>query len=455
MLRKMVVGFLVAGTFILQPCFASNETAFVKGGTFSVKSSDGSYSRLKNLMVCQGDASSSKAVPLLLRFAKIVADDLAFTDQFDVDLKKMDAKTVVPEPKKLFEQGVSLFSTFRVDKDKKDRFDVKIVVRDTSADLVVFDKTLSIAKKGLVKQGHQLSANLLKTLTGDEGVCLSTIAYCEARSSYHKVICLADYACKRSCVVVPTKSINLAPRWHTKVPVLFYSQLTKSNNRLMSKDLRTGRSKVICSYAGLNMQPAFSDDGKQAIICLSGGKGNSELYLYDARLCKRAGKRVFKPLTKNGAHNVSPCMLPSKDVIFCSDYQTGLPQIYYLSRKTGNMTRLTGGKGYCAAPCYCAANNTLVYVRPIQGTFQLFTLCLDNLFTTGVEERQITTCSGSKHEPTWSQCGRYIMFSCDKADSKGRKIPQIAALNYKSGKLRVLTKGLWPKSFPRWTSQQV
>ncbi|MBU1007509.1 hypothetical protein KKA53_00280 [Candidatus Dependentiae bacterium] len=408
----------------------------------------GLYSRLKNQMLC-----SSKN-PLLFEVARIVRDDLNFTDQFDVDLKKKEHRLTAINLKELFKQGVSLVTAFGfVEKNKKRGTRVHVRIRDTSSNHVVFDKTVTIERKNLVAQGHNLSGDILQKLTGDRGICSTSVVYCKMVSSHHKIICLADYACKRECVVVPAKTINLAPSWHTKVPVLFYSQLTKSNNRLMSVDLRTGRHSVICSYSGLNMQPAFSGDGKTAAICLSGGRGNSELYLYDPRMCKEAKKRVFKPLTHNGAHNVSPCMLANGDIVFCSDYETGLPQIYYLNRKTGGTRRLTGGNGYCAAPSYCPKTNMLVYTRPVKGVFQLFALSLDNLDV--LDERRITSCPGNKHEPSWSECGRYIAFSIDQVGKKKKSSQQIAALNYKSGNIRILTRTPEPKSFPRWTGQQL
>ena len=221
----------------------------------------------------------------------------------------------------------------------------------------------------------------------------------------------------------------------------------------MSVDLKTGKHKIICSYPGLNMQPAFTPSGNRAVLCLSGGRGNSELYLYDPSACKKAGRKVFKPLTNNRGHNVSPCVLANNDVVFCSDFASGQPQIYYLNMKTKQVRRLTSGKGYCAAPSYCAKTNKLVYIRPVKGAFQLFSLSLDNLNAVG--ETQITSCAGSKQEPSWSECGRYIIFSIDQNYSKRQKVPQIAAMNYNSGQIRIMTNDQTPKSFPRWCPRPI
>ena len=182
---------------------------------------------------------------------------------------------------------------------------------------------------------------------------------------------------------------------------------------------------------------------------MSGGRGNSELYLYNPAVCKKLGKKVFKQLTNNKRHNVSPCVLPDNNVIFCSNYGSSQPQIHYLDMKTKNTRRITNGRGYCAAPSYCAKTNDLVYIRSVRGVFQLFTISLDNM--NSIKETQVTKCAGNKQEPSWSECGRYIIFSVEN----GKKTPQIAVMNYKSGKVRVMTHDSAPKSFPRWTNQLV
>ncbi|MCK4517947.1 PD40 domain-containing protein [Candidatus Babeliales bacterium] len=404
------------------------------------------YSKLKSLFLCQGDES-------LLQLCKIICDDLDFTDQFEVELKKSTQKVNNLQIKKahvrkLFKKGTSLLFILEQAKNSE----TKLVAKDTSSNATVFEKQFSFNNSKLVSQAHELSAELLTALTGDRGVCLTSIAYCKMLAPRHKIICVADYACKQERVVVGTRAVNVAPSWHTKAPVLFYSQITNTKHRLMSLDLRTKKNSVVCSYQGLNMQPSFSRDGSKAVICLSGGQGNSELYWYDQNVCKSIGHRVFKQLTKNGSHNVSPCLLDDDNLIFCSDFGTGLPQIYHMNKKDREIRRLTGGKGYCAAPSFCQKTKMIVYTRPVtDSTFQLFTMSLDNLESS--DERQITFGEGNKHEPSWSPCGRYIVFSCDKVDANKKRIPQVAALNYKSGKMRILTSSLEPKSFPRWWGQ--
>jgi tol-pal system beta propeller repeat protein TolB len=403
------------------------------------KSKKRKYSAIKTRFFYKG---ASKLLP---KIAQMVTEDLRFTDQFEIELKKAVRDSEKVSTKKLFASGISMLGIFNVTAGTK----LSCTIRDTNSNALLFEKTFVIDKKNIVLQSHTLSSDIIKALTGEQGVCLSSIAYCKKLSQTHKVICISDYACKQCREVVSRNTINIAPSWHTQAPVLFYSQMTRSNSRLMSVNLKNGVHNVICSYPGLSMQPSFTADGSKAVICLSGGRGNSELYLYDPRLRRRFGKKVFIQLTKNGGHNVSPCVLPNNDVVFCSNFETGSPQIYYFFIKTKKCVRLTSGRGYCAAPAYCVKTNMLTYIRPIRGQFQLYTLSLDNIYAT--KETKITHCVGSKQEPSWSECGRYIIFSIDRPNSKKQHISQIGILNYKSGKIRVMTHDPHPKSFPRWT----
>jgi|SaaInlLV_10m_DNA_2_1039722.scaffolds.fasta_scaffold00131_54 tol-pal system beta propeller repeat protein TolB len=406
--------------------------------SFSVQGTKGEYTKLKTLFFCHSENK------ILLRLSTVICEDLNFTDQFDVEIKKTNSVISKSVLAKLFKDGTSLSISLKGLSDSCSK--VYLEIADTSSGFIVFSNEFDLAKN-IVVQGHEIAEEILFKLTGEKGVCTSSLAYCKMQALRHKIICVSDYSCNKSMVVVPTKRVNIAPSWHTQKPLLFYSQLTKVNNRLMSIDLRNNQKKVVCSYNGLNMQPSFSEDGSKVVLCLSGGRGNSELYLYDNAICKQMKRRVFKQLTGNGANNVSPCLLPNGDILFCSDYNSGYPQIYYLNNKNKTMRRLTGGHGYCAAPSYCLKTNKVIYTRPVNGTFQLFVLSLDDI--NSVKEQQITFGSGNKHEPSWSACGQYAVFSLD-VEQKGRLIPQIAVLNFRSGKIRVLTHSKEPKSFPRW-----
>jgi len=384
-----------------------------------------------------------------LNLSKIIQEDLESTDQLEVNLKKYEKQVDPQVLSSFFQKGISLF-VFLKEIPEQDE-NINIVIKDTSSNTDLFTQNFKVDTNDMIMGGHKIACKLMDVFIGDAGPFLSTIAYCKMLGPYKKIICLADYSFRKNKIIVPFKALNVAPSWHTKVPILYYSQFTRRNNRLMSVDLKSRKHKIVCSYDGLNMQPSFSKEGTKAVLCLSAG-GNSELYLYDKDLCEKVGRRVFKKLTNNKSNNVSPTLLSNGDVIFCSDFQTGSPQIYYMNRKNKFIRRLTNGTGYCAAPSYCEKTNSIIYTRSMNRTFQLFSLNLNDF--KNLREEQLTFDNGDKHEPSFSECGKYAIFSYCKRDEIGLKIPQIAVLNLNSGRIRVVTSGSEPKSYPVWTNKQ-
>ena len=249
--------------------------------SFTVQSSARQYEKIKCLLLIFGEEKN------LIKLGKIIKYDLNFTDQLEVDLKKSGLDLDAKMQDNLFKQGTSLLLSIK--QNNQENF--KITLKDLCTKTIFFEKEFKINLNNLLFEGHKISDEILQILTGEKSICLNPLAYCKMVSFKHKIICISDYSCKKEKIVVPAKTVNIAPCWHTKAPILFYSQFTKINNRLMSIDLKTKQHKVVCSYDGLNMQPSFSQDGSKAVLCLSGGK-NSELYLYDVALCKRK-KREF------------------------------------------------------------------------------------------------------------------------------------------------------------------
>lgn len=395
---------------------------------------------IKCLILCIGDNKDIEHIANMVKF------DLEFTDQLAVEVKKYSEALTPDLERKLFDQqNISLCLQCSASPDSKA---ISIALKDSFSEKPLITANYSLENKAIVHTAHKISEDILPKLTGTNGIALSTLAFCKQVDAHNKRIFVSDYSCKKERCVTGLPRLNVAPRWHSTLPQLFFSQLTRSNGRLMMHNIKNNVSSVVCSYDGLNMQPAFSPTGDKVVLCLSARNGNSELYLYDQAVCKKAGKRAYIPLTNNGGNNTSPCIMPDGDVVFCSDFQTGLPQLYHLDMKKKKVHRLTNGSGYCAAPSYCDKTNSIIYTKPVNNIFQLWAIDLDE---ERIMEKQLTFGTGDKLDPAVSPCGNYVAFTYDYVNEQKKRCPQIATLNLASKKIRILTHDGYPKSFPTWT----
>ena len=249
-----------------------------------------------------------------------------------------------------------------------------------------------------------------------------------------KHIYIADYDGKNEKLLVSTATVNVAPCWNRDQnnPLLFYSEHTNKNVRLVSADMY-GRRKIVSNFDGINMLPAFSSDGKRVVFCASRGGGNCQLYYY--------AQGIFKKLTNNTGNNISPTFSEDgKTLFFCSDFETRGPQIYRYSFNSGKMERITHG-GYCVSPCYCQHNNKLAYAKMIRGTMQIF---LYDLATK--KHAQITRDAGNKEECSWSPCGNYLLFAVETG-----KESRLALLNLISRHQRFITAEGSVCCYPAWS----
>ena len=331
-----------------------------------------------------------------------------------------------------------------------------VTAANTWSEEVVFDKVVLFDSSKIVKHSHQMSAAILKAATGDSGVCTSTLSWCEKDG----IFC-SDYACMNVKKIVDTPGKKFALSYHTKAPMLFFSQEIGESSELCSVDLKSEKQRIHFSYPGLNMQFSLSKDGKKGATCMSGDAGNTELYLYDQAECNRQKKTVFTKLTENNGTNSSPCFLLDDNLVFCSDFETGKngkPQIYHFDIKTKKTARLTDGTGRCSAPNYCSANNSIIFNKEIDGRFQLFSMSLDRFKGKNqkpLKTKQLTFGSKNKIEPVWHESGNFATFviESESTGSSTEKDSQIALLTLNDCSFRVLSKSKGVLGFPALTER--
>jgi TolB protein len=274
-------------------------------------------------------------------------------------------------------------------------------------------KSKKVAKKGNVLRSwaYALADSVYQVLTNKPGFFSTKIAYTKEiplkNGLHYAHICIADYDGSNEQVLVQTPTINVAPRWNRDAnrPLIFYSENTNTNMRMMVTDMH--KKHIIASnFDGLNMLPAFSDDGMCVAYCATRGSGSCDIYQWQ--------RKQLKKITHNNSNNFWPVFGNDGIIYFISDYQTGRPHIFAYNPMTNTSEAITQD-GYYASPTFCSSTGCLAYTKNVKGVMQIF----------GYDTRlgahtQLTDDKAQKEECVWSACGTLLL--CSVNDGKSSRI---------------------------------
>ena len=376
--------------------------------------------------------------------AEIIKKDLEFTDQFEPFIKKCDPtlskKELRATIQKLAHTGTPLALCLTTQTPQT----LDWHLYDTTQCTALQAKRCKNKGANIHKCAHTIADQTRTILTGHAALFSSHIAYCkEAKHPNGKrigKIYIADYNGAHEELFIDSSTITITPRWNIQKPELVYSEYTDTSIQLKSAPVKNKRKKAITQGKnvshfedGINMSMNFATQGDIYTFAASCGKGNCQIYLY------KDGK--LKRCTKNSGNNDSPILMDAEHLCFCSDFQTGSPQIYVGNIANGHLQRITHG-GYCTSPSYCPKTNKLSYHQMIKGTMQIMEYdCNTKIHT------QLTHNSGNKHESSWSPDGVFLLYSHEGPNHTSR----IEVFNTLTKKITYLTKADEYCNYPNWS----
>lgn len=370
--------------------FIVSSCCFFSCAAMQVKATE--HAKMK-LNVCSVGKKTSRLERVIAQIQK----DFSFTKQFAVSLDHAPALVKNDDVKLFFQAGFPL--VLFVSKGAKGTLEWRLY--DTQRAVMLVGKIYTKRGKSPEAWGHHIADAVWPVLTGQPGFFSTKIAYCkEVRRKGRKNlmrICYADFDGSHE-KEFETQTVNVSPRWSPTNKIVC-SEHANNKVRLISIDM-TGKRTVVSDFDGVNMQAAFSPDGKRAVFSSSRGGSTCQLYLYE--------QGNLKKLTNNSGNNIGPSFSDdAKTLFFCSDYQTGSPQIYRYEFATGKTERITDG-GFCVSPCYCQSNDMVAYSKMVGGTMQIFVYDIK-----AKTHQQVTSSAGNKDDCSWSPCGNYLLFSVE------------------------------------------
>lgn len=272
---------------------------------------------------------------------------------------------------------------------------------------------------------HQFADDIVETLTGQQGIANTKVAFVATRSG-KKEIYTADYDGANIQQLTRDNSISVAPALSPDGRQLAYTGYMSGYADIYLIKLDSGARSRIVKFPGTNSGAAFSPDGNR-IACTASRDGNPELYVMSS------GGSGAKRLTRTRGVESSPTWGPDgREIIFSSDDRGG-PQLFRIGSGGGTPRLISTGHGYNTEPSWSPDGTKLAFNIRSGGTFQI---AVKNLRSGS------TQIVGRGEDPVWGANSRHLIFSTGSG---------LTLLDTQTGRSVSILGGLGKVTEPTWS----
>jgi TolB protein len=287
-------------------------------------------------------------------------------------------------------------------------------------DVKTQQQLLTAAMSGEPREmAHQFADQIVRLLTGQEGIAQSKIAYVANREIYKM-----DYDGYGAKAFTRDGSIALFP------------SLSPDGKRLAYVSYRDGHPNIVIRgedgliigstrFKGTTTSPAIGPDGR---IAFSSSKDGSSMELY---LANGDGSNPTRLTSTRNAVNISPRWNPKtgREIAFISD-RGGSPRIDVMGADGSNERPLLSMGGHMDSPAWSPDGRYLAFAWDGDGAY--------NIYVADVASGQTLKLSreGRNENPAWSPDSRHIAFQSNRS---GRW--EIWAMHVDGSEPRQLTRG--------------
>jgi TolB protein len=334
-------------------------------------------------------------------FNQVLSADLDFAAVSTIVGKSLNPRTLVPDPASLkFEE----WSADPVRADYVAFGNLQNLAGSVAADTYLYDvktrqQLLASRHNGDARRmAHEFADEIVKLLTGRDGIATSKLAYVAAES-----IRMADY-----------DGFSSRP-FASDGPLVRFPQFSPDSRYLAYVSYKSGVANIVVrsvdgglvggtSFNSTTSSPSISPGGQLAFSSAIGGDGSMEIYV--SNLDGSGRQRLTR--TPRGI-NISPRWNPKtgRELAFISD-RGGSPQIYIMDATGANQRLLIARGGQADSPSWSPDGRYVAFTYGGAGSFQIF--------VADVASGQLLqlTSRGRNESPSWSPDSRHIAFQSNR-----------------------------------------
>jgi TolB protein len=334
-------------------------------------------------------------------FNKVLWADLDFAAVSGLVGKSLYPKTLVPDPASL------KFEDWTADPTRADYVAFGNLQNSAGlgADTYLYDaktKQQLIASRHTGDprhMAHEFADEIVKLLTGRDGIATSKIAYVSGQA-----IKMMDYDGFNERVFASDGPTLLFPQFSPDGRYLAYVSYKSGVPNIV---VRTSDGGLIggTHFNSTTSSPAISPGGELAFSSAISGTSSMEIFVSSLDGSNR------RQLTHNPrAVNIAPRWNPAtgRELAFISD-RGGSPQIYVMDSSGANQRPLISKAGHCDSPSWSPDGRYIAFTWGGAGGYQVFVSDI------GTGQLLQLTSQGRNESPSWSPDGRHLAFQSTRS----------------------------------------
>jgi TolB protein len=383
----------------------------VRGQQDAPPAQDNLRNQLGNIIVTPGNGPNLALADFVARsagleaaaatFNQVLHDDLDFAAVTGIVGKSLNPKTLVPDPASL------KFEEWSADPTKADyvAFGNLQSAGGLAADCYLYDvktrqQLIASRHAGDVRRiAHEFADEIVKLLTGRDGIATSKIAYVGGDA-----IRVSDYDGFNARVFASDGPLLRFPQFSPDGRYLAYVSYKSGVPNIV---VRTADGGLIggTHFNATTTSPAISPSGQLAFSSAISNDGSMEIYV--SNLDGSNPRRLTR--TAKGI-NISPRWNPKtgREIAYISG-RGGSPQVYVMDSSGASQRPLITRGGHADSPSWSPDGRYIAFTYGGAGAFQIF--------VADVASGQLLqlTSQGRNESPTWAPDSRHIAYQSNRS----------------------------------------
>ncbi len=267
------------------------------------------------------------------------------------------------------------------------------------------------------KIAHTFSNDVMKALTGTEGMFLSKLVTSSDRGGgKFREIYIMDWDSANPVKITSHFSLAMSPTWAPNGRKIAYTATVQRartklrNHDMFVFDLISGVRSLVSFRQGINSGAFFSPDSNNLFLTISEG---SRPDIFRINLDGKIVSRITNGPA--GAMNVEPAVSPDGSKIAYSSDRSGRPMIYIANINGTNPIRKTFAGQFNSSPAWSPDGKKIAFAGQEAGNFDIFVMNAD-----GTEMIRLTKAArnngkmSNNEDPSFSPDGRFVMYTSNR-----------------------------------------